>query len=461
MKKHVLSLLFVITLFSLTVVSASALVNDSLKVGIRWGSTALEAANLENAVGSGYEFGYYDEDREFVSLDETEETTITMRASGSGNDVTVTETGSGEVLFRFRDNGYCLGVRPMGRNTETWCKGYKYPGGFEYRCNGNGTLTVINVVDLEDYVKGVVPYEMDKDWPLAALEAQAVCARTYAAKTRHPSLGFDVCAGTDCQVYYGRNRATDLTDEAVDNTAGEMIYYDGKPADTLVYCASNGGATEDAANVWNSDIPYLVGKKDPYEAKTAIPNYSWSVTYTAEELTWILEQKGYNIGTVENVYVSEFTPMGNVGKVTFEGSRGSVTVKGETCRTVFYSSTYNKSVKSQRFTINGAGAASGGIYINDSGTSIASLNGASVLSGSGKTTKLDGSASVLSSAGTSELTGSGGTASAASQSGTFTITGTGSGHNLGMSQYGAKAMAELGYTYDEILEFYYTDITIK
>ena len=62
-------------------------------------STALEAANLENAVGSGYEFGYYDEDREFVYLDETEETTITMRASGSGNGVTVTETKSGDVLL--------------------------------------------------------------------------------------------------------------------------------------------------------------------------------------------------------------------------------------------------------------------------------------------------------------------------------------------------------------------------
>lgn len=223
-------------------------------------------------------------------------------------------------------------------------------------------MTVINVVDIEDYVKGVVPYEMDKDWPLAALEAQAVCARTYAVKTRHPSLGFDVCAGTDCQVYYGRNRATDMTDAAVDNTAGEMIYYGGKPADTVVYCASNGGATEDAANVWSS-IPYLVGKKDPYEARTTIPNYNWTVTYTADELTWILEQKGYSIGTVKNVYVAEFTPMGNVSKVTFEGSRDSVTVKGETCRTIFYSSTYNKSVKSQRFTINGAGAASGGIYI--------------------------------------------------------------------------------------------------
>ena len=458
MKKRVLSFLFIITLFSLTVVSASAVVNDTLKVGIRWGDTALEAANLENAVGSGYEFGYYDEDREFVYLDETDKTTITMQASGSGNGVTVTETRSGEVLFQFRDNGYCLGIRPMGRHTETWCKGYKYPGGFEYRPNADGTLTVINVVDIEDYVKGVVPYEMDKDWPLAALETQAVCARTYAVKTRHPSLGFDVCAGTDCQVYYGRNRATDMTDAAVDNTAGEMIYYGGKPADTVVYCASNGGATEDAANVWSS-IPYLVGKKDPYEATTNIPNYNWSVTYTTDELTWILEQKGYSIGTVKNVYVAEFTPMGNVSKVTFEGSRDSVTVKGETCRTIFYSSTYNKSVKSQRFTINGAGAASGGIYINDSNTVLRSLEGVSVLGGGGKTVRLDGSASVLSASGMSTV-GEGQTP-AFSKDGTFTIVGSGSGHNLGMSQYGAKAMAELGYTYDEILKFYYTDITIK
>lgn len=87
MKKRLLSLLFVITLFSASAVSASALTNNILKVGIRWGSTALEAANLENAVGSGYEFGYYDESRHFVYLDETDETTITMRATGSGNGV--------------------------------------------------------------------------------------------------------------------------------------------------------------------------------------------------------------------------------------------------------------------------------------------------------------------------------------------------------------------------------------
>ena len=459
MKKRLLSLLFVITLFSASAVSASALTNNILKVGIRWGSTALEAANLENAVGSGYEFGYYDESRHFVYLDETDETTITMRVTGSRNGVVVTETGSGSVLFRFDESGYCFGVRPKGRDTETWCKGYKYPGGFEYRCNDNGTLTVINVVDIEDYVKGVVPYEMDKDWPLEALEAQAVCARTYAAKTRHPSLGFDVCAGTDCQVYYGRNRATAQTDEAVENTEGEMLYYNGTPVDTAVYCASNGGASEDAGNIWNADIPYLRGKQDPYEALTNIPNYNWSVTYTADELTWILEQKGYSIGTVKNVYVAEFTPLGNVSKVTFEGSQGDVTVKGEVCRTVFYSSTYNKSVKSQRFTINGGGAVNSGIYVNNSSTRLDSLEGVNVLSGSGTTSELEKQAAVLSASGVSEV--SGGTTAKTSAAGLFTITGTGSGHNLGMSQYGAKAMAEQGYSYREILKFYYTDITIE
>jgi len=80
MKKRVLSFLFIITLFSLTAVSASAVVNDTLKVGIRWGDTALEAANLENAVGSVYEFGYYDEDREFVYLDVTHKPADAIRS---------------------------------------------------------------------------------------------------------------------------------------------------------------------------------------------------------------------------------------------------------------------------------------------------------------------------------------------------------------------------------------------
>ena len=188
------------------------------------------------------------------------------------------------------------------------------------------------------------------------------------------------------------------------------------------------------------------------------------MTYTADELTWILDQKEYNVGTVKNVYVSEYTPLGNVKKLTIQGSRDTLTVSGDTCRTIFYSSTYQKSVKSLRFSINGGGpsGASGGVVVNGS-TTLDGLDGISVISSSGKISRLDGnSASVISSSGVSSVSTSGGGSvkPTSSNNGSFTITGTGSGHNVGMSQYGAKAMAENGYDYEEILKFYYTDITI-
>lgn len=554
MKKSLLMTFFVVTFFALTAVSAAAVENDTVKVGLRYGSTALFSANLENAVGDGYEFGYFDDSREFESLGWTDERAISMTAAGdiymsgdgtysasvpsggyrhigawhveisgfrdfddaqdaawnyndaypawidweyvvrvgcydsrseaesaaaelgegyavksSTTGVVVTVTRSTEILFEFDCSGILdLGVLPSSRGEEavTWFKGYRYAGGFSYPRVTGGNLSVINVLDLEDYVKGVITSEMSGSWPLEALKAQAVCARTYACRTsKHLSAsGFDVCATSDCQVYNGRGQASSTSDQAVEETAGEMLYYDGYLVQDPVYHASNGGATEDAANVWGTEKGYLKGKADPYESRTAISNYSWTVTYSASELSWILQQKGYDVGTVKNVYVSEYTPMGNVKKVVFEGSSGTKTVTGDTCRTIFYSSTYNKSVKSLRFSINGGGPVSGsGVYVNGSGDSLPSLDGVSVISGSGTITALDGdTVSAISSTGISTVT-SGGTTAVKPTSGktdSFTITGTGNGHNVGMSQYGAKAMAEAGYSYQDILEFYYTDITI-
>ena len=104
----------------------------------------------------------------------------------------------------------------------TWFKGYKWHGGFEYRRVTGGNINVINVVNIDDYVKGVLPYEMSPSWPLEALKAQAVCARTYALlQTKHyKSYQFDVCNTTDCQVYYGTNKASSLSNQAVDETKG-------------------------------------------------------------------------------------------------------------------------------------------------------------------------------------------------------------------------------------------------
>ena len=245
----------------------------------------------------------------------------------------------------------------------------------------------------------------------------------------------------------------------MDRTAGECLYYDGALVQDAVYHASDGGATEDAYYVWGSERGYLIGKEDPYEAEITIPSYEYSVTYSASELTNILKQKGYKVGTVKNVYVSEYTPMGNVYKVTFEGSSGNVTVKGDTCRTIFYSSTYDKSVKSLRFDING-GSKKTVYYVNGDGDQLETLEGVYVISGGGDVGTLDGETfTVLTGDGKETVSGSSSTSS--SKSGSFTIEGAGSGHNVGMSQYGAKAMAELGYDYDEILKFYYTGVKIK
>lgn len=98
--------------------------------------------------------------------------------------VTVIQTGTDRVLFQF-DGGedLALGIMPdvTGEDeVRTWFQGYKYHGGFRYERIGGGDLTVVSVVDMETYIKGVIPFEMSNDWPLEALKAQAICARSYA-----------------------------------------------------------------------------------------------------------------------------------------------------------------------------------------------------------------------------------------------------------------------------------------
>jgi len=180
-------------------------------------------------------------------------------------------------------------------------------------------------------------------------------------------------------------------------------------------------------------------------------------------LTDILQTKGYSISTVVDAYVSKRTPMGNVSQVTFVDKRGNtLTVSRETCRTVFYSSTYNKSVRSMRFDILGGSGGPKNWHVNDK-DSLSTMEGVSVISGSGKLGRLNGKdLYVITSSGVESLAGtSTSNKKPSSSSGTFTIQGSGSGHNVGMSQYGAMAMAEQGYDYLDILDFYYTGIIVE
>lgn len=241
----------------------------------------------------------------------------------------VTDTATGKVLYTSAAGADHIAIHP--NSDLTWFKGYQWHGDFVYRRASDGNITVINYVGLEDYVKGVLPYEIDPDWPAEAQKAQAVCARSFALGTSKHNEYYELCNTTNCQVYLGANRATEASDAAVDATQGEYLTYNGEPVIGYFF-SSDGGATEDAVNVWGGDYPYLQGKEDPYETYDS----SWSVTLTAEEIRQKLVSAGYSIGTVANVEVTRRTDTDNVNEVTVTDTTGKqVVIRRDDCRTVF------------------------------------------------------------------------------------------------------------------------------
>ena len=432
----------------------------------------------------------------YTSRQEAEDAAQSLGGTVAGTSsyaVNVTRTGTAEILFQF-DGGddLALGVMPdvtEADTVRTWFKGYRYYGGFRYERIGGGDLTVVNIVDLETYIKGVVPYEMSSSWPLEALKVQSVCARSYAYinihSGKHTSYHFDVCNTTDCQAYYGAGtnsssyQATERTDQAVDETAGEYAWYDGQVIEAF-YSSSHGGASESVYNVWGTSLeqyPYLCGVEDPYEADMASKNSysSWTVSYTSSELAQRLENYGYDASSGIESLTLTYSDLGNVIQVRVNyRDGGSDTIRPSSMRSVF-------GISSIRFTVNGQAASSvsgttsssgGGLTANGStsldsqGTytvisgsgslSQAGLDGLYAISGSGSITPAEDAASGGGS-GTDTPTGTQVTVSGSS----YSFQGSGNGHQLGLSQYGAWAMAERGFTYDEIIEFYYPGTYVR
>jgi len=148
-----------------------------------------------------------------------------------------------------------------------------YRGRIEVFANTRGALTVVNVIGLEDYVKGVVPNELSAGgYPLIeAHKAQAIAARTYALRNRgqFTSQGYDLLPTTRSQVYRGLTSENALSSRAVDETRGMVATYNGEPINAL-YTSTCGGRTEDAANIFNDEVPYLKGRECAAEGHAAL-----------------------------------------------------------------------------------------------------------------------------------------------------------------------------------------------
>ncbi|HCT65212.1 MAG TPA: hypothetical protein DIC60_08135 [Lachnospiraceae bacterium] len=354
-----------------------------------------------------------------------------------------------------------------------------YRGVMEFgRYNGN-KITAVNVVSVDEYLYGVVPSEMPSSWEKEALKAQAVAARSYVATSmgRYADSGYDVCDGTKSQVYIGYGQEKASTNMAVDETSGVLAYYNGQPINA-VFCSSSGGSTEDAGNVWTYDIAYLKAVPEMNEKGVS----EWTRTYTSDEMKTILAAKGINIGTIKNVEITSVGAYGRVQAVTITGSSGTKVLTKEETRTIF-SGTSEGSLKSRMYTINGQSGenisedktticTTVSVQNNTSLTEINLKN--SYILGSNKNSifgekaaatyaiSADNKVSEIESNTTAEpITNNEITSSGCTSEDTFVFTGKGSGHGVGMSQYGAKGMAEIGYTHKEILKYYYTGITVE
>lgn len=134
-----------------------------------------------------------------------------------------------------------------------------FPGSLYLQPNAYGSYSLVNLVGLETYLRGVLPYEIGTKAPEAALEAQAIIARTYALRNIHRFAvdNYQLCADTHCQVYDGLNGASKKTDQAIASTRGQVLTYNNELVDAL-YSSTTGGVTAYFSDVWNGeDRPYL------------------------------------------------------------------------------------------------------------------------------------------------------------------------------------------------------------
>jgi len=423
--KRIISLVLSFLLLFPCVVIADTSEACYIKIGLFFGSSAKNSIKLTSdggfVIGQG-EDTYYSAD---ITLDTTE-ITVSKSADG-GFDV------NGQVYAQKE-----ISIKPIGEKISVdgvWYRGFIYLKRLD-----NSDMTVINVVDLEEYLYSVIGQEMSPSWNIEALKAQAVCARTYALRNldTYKSYGFNLCTTQRTQVYLGIKSETERTIRAVEETRGKTVRYNGALAEVF-YFSSSGGTTASSKDVWFADLPYLKSVNDIYENPSEATSSSWSVTLSAADIKSKLSARGVDIGDVTSVKVTGYGDGGIVTETTVYGTQGEYKVKKDSNRSFF-------GAKSQDFVITGMSGGLTDVY----GSSVSS--GRKILSHLGESELDVNNVSILTENGVitpSIISGD-----------SITLTGHGWGHKVGMSQWGAKAMADKGFGFEDILKFYFTGVDI-
>ena len=352
-----------------------------------------------------------------------------------------------------------------------------YRGKITLKIIDNIKLITINHVELENYLYGVVPNEIPSSWNLEALKAQALAARTYAVWSINTKQIYDMEDNQNSQVYMGYDYEKASTTEAVRDTRGEMIYYDGELIQAF-YHSTSGGSTENSENVWYDALPYLRGVNDEFSNNSGSPHTTWQTTYYKEDIIRLLNLDGNYVNNIYGIQIKKVSENNRVLECIFLTDAGEISYKKENARLLlglksswfsigngnsfYFVNEYFPIIESEKTEI----PSRGGILdlITDAEIEKTEVTGDEVNpemgSVIGKYAVTDDGVKQINREKLSFIS-SNGVNTANTDSEQYNFEGRGWGHGIGMSQYGAKEMAEEGYTYDEILKHYYTGVTIK
>ena len=442
----------------------------------------------------------------------------------TGTGTCIIDNASGRVLFEFdsSEKSSMPAVFPIKRSdgnvgSTTLSNGMVYFDPICFSRQGD-CINVINLVELNTYVQGVLPSEIYASWPIEIQKAFSIIVRSYAICSlggRHfASYNFDICNTTCCQVYRGRYNVNEKVVKAVTETGYKVITSGGRAVSAAYYSAIHGGESGDAFYVWGGSNPsHIAAQKTPWEEYTKYPqNHGyWTIEFSPSELTLQLRSKGYTNLTEPVVGVTVNSRAGSTNLVystTYTDAAGNTQTVSRTSKNYAalsaYSANYDiafdsvdyyldtvisvdiKRIKSESSnpiisTFNVL--TSGGIFKSSSASG-------NVITESGIFSLPQTTLSALTASGTVNLEQFKFSATEPDEDGYYTavnvygdtvittvlqreyftfnasapgnivIAGKGWGHNLGMSQYGARDLAVFGAEYDQIIHAYYANVEI-
>jgi len=304
----------------------------------------------------------------------------------------------------------------------------QYRGNFELYTLNSKKFNLINKINMAEYLYSVVPAEMPALWPLEALKAQTIAARSYTLKhfNRHLNEGYNLCDSVHCAAYHGIKSEHENTYKAVNETLKEVAYYNGRVIDA-VFSSNCGGYCESSEDVWGNKHEYLSGVSTMTDEKYEFPLSPYQLnnwlkssppSYSSGELTfdniyrWIKEvdidyiKERFDINNIKNIIVKERSKGGSAQSIEIIGSKSNSNklIKNKVEKDYIRSALGG--LRSNRFIID---------KIYDKNGNIKKL----------------------------------------------IIYGAGWGHNVGMDQSAAATMAKKGYNYEEIIKFFYNNSSIS